>query len=139
MKPEIAILGIVIILLWGIWGFLYKYGVTRLGLLSTLLATSIFYSVLNVLIIGYLYKRGVGLPLEGTTAILLTGTAAGVTASILFLYALTKYPGSVVIPLTALYPAVSVVLAILILKEDINRLNGIGIVLAVIAGYLLSR
>lgn len=139
MKLELAVLGLVIILLWGFWGFLYKYGVTRLGLLSTLLATSIFYSVLNVLIIGYLYKRGVALPIEGTTAILLTGTATGVAASILFLYALTKYPGSVVIPMTALYPAVSVVLAILILKEDISKINGIGIVLAVIAGYLLSR
>lgn len=139
MKPELMILGFAIIMLWGFWGFLYKYGVTRLGLLSTLLATSIFYSALNVLIIVYLYKRGVSLPLEGTTAILLTGTAAGVAASILFLYALTKYPGSVVIPLTALYPAVSVVLAILILKEDITKVKAVGIVLAVMAGYLLAK
>jgi transporter family protein len=139
MRPELAILGLVIILLWGLWGFLYKYGVTRLGLLSTLLATSIFYSVLNVLVIIYLYNRGVSLQFGGTTAILLTGTAAGVAASILFLYALTKYPGSVVIPLTALYPAVSVVLAILILKEDVTRIKAAGIALAVFAGYLLSK
>lgn len=139
MKPELMILGFAIIMLWGLWGFLYKYGVTRLGLLSTLLATSIFYSALNVLVIVYLYKRGVSLPLEGTTAILLTGTAAGVAASILFLYALTKYPGSVVIPLTALYPAVSVLLAILILKEDITKVKAVGIVLAMTAGYLLAK
>lgn len=139
MKPELAILGFVIIILWGFWGFLYKYGVTRLGLLSTLLATSIFYTVLNVLIITFLYRRGVSLPMEGTTAVLLTGTAAGVAASILFLYALQKYPGSVVIPLTALYPAVSVLLAILILKEDISKVNAFGIGLAIVAGYMLSR
>jgi transporter family protein len=139
MKPELLILGFVIIMLWGLWGFLYKYGVTKLGLLSALLATSIFYSVLNVLVIAYLYKRGVSLPMEGTTAILLTGTAAGVAASILFLYALTKYPGSVVIPMTALYPAVSVVLAILILKEDVTKVKAAGIVLAMVAGYLLAK
>ena len=139
MKPELAILGFVIIILWGLWGFLYKYGVTRLGLLSTLLATSIFYTVLNVMIITFLYRRGVALPMESTTAILLTGTAAGVAASILFLYALTKYPGSVVIPLTALYPAVSVLLAILILKEDITKVKAVGIVLAMTAGYLLAK
>lgn len=139
MKPELAIIGFTIIILWGFWGFLYKYGVTRLGLLSTLLATSIFYSVLNVLVIIFLYRRGVTLPMEGTTAILLTGTAAGVAASILFLYALTKYPGSVVIPLTALYPAVSVVLAILILKEDITKVKVVGIVLAMFAGFLLAK
>lgn len=139
MKPELAILGLVIIILWGLWGFLYKYGVTRLGLLSALLATSIFYTLLNIIVIAYLYSRGVNFPMESTTAVLLSGTAAGATASILFLYALQKYPGSVVIPMTALYPAVSVVLAILILKEDINKINGIGIVLAIVAGYLLSR
>ena len=139
MKPELAILGFVIIILWGLWGFLYKYGVTRLGLLSALLATSIFYTVLNILIITFLYRRGVALPMESTTAVLLTGTAAGVAASILFLDALQKYPGSVVIPLTALYPAVSVLLAILILKEDISKVNAFGIGLAIVAGYMLSR
>ncbi len=139
MKPELAILGVTIILLWGFWGFLYKYGVMRLGLFGALFATSVFYSVLNVLVIAYLYKRGVSFPMEGTTAILLTGTAAGVAASILFLYALQRYPGSVVIPMTALYPAVSVVLAVLILKEDIKAINAVGIGLAVVAGYLLSK
>lgn len=139
MKPELVILGFVIIILWGTWGFLYKYGVVKAGLLSTLLATSIFYTVFNVLVITYLYRKGTSLPVESTTLVLMAGTATGVTASILFLYALQKYPGSVVIPMTALYPAVSVVLAILILKEDIKAVNAAGIALAIIAGYLLSK
>ncbi len=139
MKPELMLVGLAIILLWGMWGFLYKYGVVKLGFLSALLATSIFYTVLNVLVITYLYRRGVTLPVEGTTAILLTGTAAGVAASILFMYALQKYPGSIVIPMTALYPAVTVVLAVLILREDIKAVNAVGIVLAIVAGYLLAK
>ncbi len=139
MKPELMLVGLAIILLWGMWGFLYKYGVVKLGFLSALLATSIFYTVLNVLVIIYLYRRGVALPVEGTTAILLTGTAAGVAASILFMYALQKYPGSIIIPLTALYPAVTVVLAALILREDIKAVNAAGIVLAIVAGYLLAK
>ncbi len=139
MKPELMLVGLAIILLWGMWGFLYKYGVVKLGFLSALLATSIFYTVLNVLVITYLYRRGVTLPVEGTTAILLTGTAAGVAASILFMYALQKYPVSIVVPLTALYPAVTVVLAVLILREDIKAVNAAGIVLAIVAGYLLAK
>lgn len=139
MKPELMLVGLAIILLWGLWGFLYKYGVVKLGFLSALLATSIFYTILNILIITVLYRRGVTLPVEGTTAILLTGTAAGVAASILFMYALQKYPGSIVIPMTALYPAVTVVLAVLILREDIKVVNAVGIALAIVAGYLLAK
>ncbi len=139
MKPELTILGLAIIILWGMWGFLYKYGVVKLGLLSALLATSVFYTVFNVLVITYLYRRGTILPVESTTLVHIAGTAAGVTASILFLYALQKYPGSVVIPMTALYPAVSVVLAVLILKEEIKVINAAGIALAIVAGYLLAK
>lgn len=139
MKPELAILGFAIIILWGLWGFFYKYGVVKIGLLRALLVISIFYTVFNILVITYLYRKGVSLPVENTSVILMAGTVAGVAASILFLYALQKYPGSVVIPMTALYPAVSVVLAVLILKEDITRVKAVGIVLAVIAGYLLSK
>jgi len=76
---------------------------------------------------------------EGTTAILMMGTAAGVAASLLFMYALQKYPGSIVIPMTALYPAISVILAILILNEEIKAVNAVGIVLAIVAGYLLVK
>jgi transporter family protein len=113
--------------------------VVKAGLLSALLATSMFYTVFNVLVITYLYRRGTLLPVESTTLVLMAGTAAGVTASILFLYALQKYPGSVVIPMTALYPAVSVVLAVLILKEEIKVINAAGIALAIVAGYLLAK
>jgi transporter family protein len=139
MKPELVLIGGVIILLWGMWGFLYKYGVVKLGLLSAVLAVSVFYTILNVVIITYLYRRGVRLPVEGTTAILMMGTAAGVAASLLFMYALQKYPGSIVIPMTALYPAISVILAILILNEEIKAVNAVGIALAIVAGYLLVK
>lgn len=139
MKPELAVIGLVIVILWGFWGFLYKYGVVKLGLFRALLVISIFYTVFNVLVITYLYRKGVSLPVEGTTGVLIVGTAAGVAASILFLYALQRYPGSVVIPMTALYPAVSVVLAVLILKEKISIVNASGIALAIIAGYLLAK
>ena len=139
MKPELILVGVVIILLWGVWGFLYKYGVVKLGLLSAVLVASVFYTILNIIVITYLYSRGVRLPVEGTTAILMMGTAAGVSASLLFMYALQKYPGSIVIPMTALYPAVSVVLAILILNENIKAVNALGIALAIVAGYLLVK
>jgi transporter family protein len=139
MKPELVVLGFAIIIVWGLWGFLYKYGILKLGFLRALFIISVFYTVLNILVITYLYRMGVGFPMEGTAVVLMAGTAAGVIGSILFMYALQKFPGSIVIPMTALYPAVSVVLAVLILKEDIKTINVIGIALAIVAGYLLSK
>lgn len=139
MRPELAVVGIIIVLLWGLWGFLYKYGIMRIGLPSAIFAISVFYTMFNVAVIVYLYRRGVGLPFESTTAILMAGTAAGVAASLLFMYALQKYPVSIVIPLTALYPAVSIVLAVLILGEELKAINAAGIVLAIIAGYMLAK
>lgn len=139
MRPELAVVGIIIVLLWGLWGFLYKYGIMRIGLPSAIFAISVFYTMFNVAVIVYLYRRGVGIPFESTTVILMAGTAAGVAASLLFMYALQKYPVSIVIPLTALYPAVSIVLAVLILGENLKAINAAGIVLAIIAGYMLAK
>lgn len=139
MKAEISMLGLSVIILWGLWGFLYKYGVIKLGLFRAIFVTSVVYLVLNVAIISYLYYHGVGFPIETTSIALSLGTIFGVGAGLLFMYALQKYPGSIVIPLTALYPGVSAVLAILILKEEIKAMNSLGIVLAVVAGYLLIK
>ncbi len=45
---------------------------------------------------------------------------------------------SVVIPLTALYPAVTVAMAAVLLKEKPNPYQAVGIVLAIVASVLLS-
>ena len=138
MKPDINILGFVIIIMWGFWGFLYKYGIDRLGLLPAILVTNVVYTVGNIVIVVYLVRRGVAFPVEGTTALIGLGTVFGLSAALLFMYALNHYPGSTVIPLTAVYPAVSVVLAITILHEEVKAVNMLGVVLAVIAGFLLT-
>ncbi len=139
MKLEISVLGSVIIILWGLWGFLYKYGVDKLGLLPALFVTNAVYTITNIAILAYLYHRGVGFPFAQPAAMLTLGTVVGVAASLLFMFALERYPGSIVIPLTALYPAVSAVLAMLILDERIKPTNAAGIALAILAGYLLTR
>ncbi|WP_457554488.1 EamA family transporter [Candidatus Pyrohabitans sp.] len=139
MRLEISLLGAAVILMWGLWGFLYKYGIDRLGLFRALFVTNIVYMLSNFAILAYLYSRGVNLPFSQPAALLALGTLMGVAASLLFMFALERYPGSIVIPLTALYPAVSAVLAVLILGERIKAENAAGIALAIVAGYLLTR
>jgi drug/metabolite transporter (DMT)-like permease len=45
---------------------------------------------------------------------------------------------SVVFPLTGMYPLVTIILARLLLKERLNRIQGLGIALALVAIYLFS-
>ena len=139
MKTEISLIGLVVIILWGCWGFLYKYGVLKAGLMRAILFTNIVYSLTNFVIIGYLLKKGIGLPDSSAALILTLGTISGVLGSLLFMYALERFPGSTVIPLTALYPALSSVLAVVFLREKLEPTTVLGIGLAVVAGYLLTR
>ncbi|MFH1774297.1 MAG: DMT family transporter [Methanobacteriota archaeon] len=138
MKTEVATLGLVIIIFWGIWGFLYKLGISKIGLGRALLWSSMTYGLTNLIIISFLLHRGISLSGSGSWLIV-AGSIFATAGSLLFLFALQKYPVSIVLPLTALYPAVSVVLGILILREELKPLSAVGILLAIVAGYLLSK
>ena len=68
-------------------------------------------------------------------------TVAGAIASVgwlIFAVLLTQMEASVVVPLTALYPALTAVLAIALLHEDASPKKLLGIGLSLIAAYLLS-
>jgi transporter family protein len=68
----------------------------------------------------------------------LTGVL-GSTGNIAFFQALvTGGRASIVIPITALYPVVTVVLALLFLHERLGNLQKIGLLLAVVAMCILS-
>ncbi len=58
--------------------------------------------------------------------------------TVTFIMALKLKPASLVVPLTALYPLVTVVLSMLVLNETITLKSALGIVFAVIAVILLA-
>lgn len=138
MRADVALLGIAVIVSWGLWGFLYKLGILRIGLMRVLLWSSITYGISNVLVLLFLINRGVSLSSSGI-GLAVAGSAFATIGSILFLFLLQRYQVGIVVPLTALYPAVSVLLGILVLKEELKPVNALGILLALAAGYLLSR
>ncbi len=74
---------------------------------------------------------------RGLWAALVAGVFGG-AGYVLFMKAVQEGKASVVIPLTALYPAVTVALAVLLLGEGMTMLRAAGIALAVIAAVLLS-
>ena len=73
----------------------------------------------------------------GITAAFLTALF-GVFGIVIFFFALSKTKASILVPLTALYPVVTIILSFVFLKEKVTLVQGIGIVRAIAASVLLS-
>lgn len=59
--------------------------------------------------------------------------------TVLFIVALQSGKLSIIVPLTALYPAVTVLLSIFFLKESLESREIIGIIFAILSGVLLAK
>jgi len=137
--PKWLIYSVLTILLWGVWGVQSKVMVQRI--------TPMLNQVIFTL--GLLPVAGLFLALrtragsqkdsgKGRAYAFLTGILGG-TGNIAFYEALGRGgSASVVVPLTCLFPAVTVVLACWWLKERINVCQQIGLIVALVAIIILS-
>jgi transporter family protein len=138
MSLNILIMGVAIIVFWGVWGFLAKVAQARIGnqlLIWYLLAMA-------VILLLYLAVTGELWPLRLDGGGIALGAAVGVTAAagtVLFYLILAQSPTSFVIPLTSLYPAVTAALGVWLLKEELTWNRVIGVTLAVATVFFLSR
>jgi transporter family protein len=123
--------------LWGVWGFLGKVAAQNLPAQVVYLLTISGHLV----VVAFILKEGLG-PVSwqpwGVGAALGSGIAMAV-ALLFFLKALARGPALVVVPLTALYPAVTVVLSWIFLREALNLRHLAGLALALAAVWLLSK
>ena len=136
MVQEWLVFSLISLVMWGLWGVFAKMATSsgldwkQISVVSTLVAT-----VANVLI--YLvYRPVIDFKNIGFFYALLVG--ATIIGGYTFYMALSSGKASVVVPLTALYPIITVVLSFLILKESINLTQGLGIILAIASIVLLS-
>lgn len=132
-----TILSIAVILLWGIWAFLFKIGVKLTGIKQALIWNNILAIFMSIGIILFLLPHA-ELRIGKGAFYVMIATAFGITGSIIWYIALEKSRASIVVSFTALYPLVTVILSSVFLKEKISLYNRIGIVFALIAGILLS-
>jgi len=135
---KFLIFAVLIILLWGFWGIASKISIGRIGM------QALFWSVIigDLFLVLYLLLSNQMLPLKTDKAgifIALLGGVAGTIALILVYLLLIDYPVGIVVPVTALNIVVTVILGMIILKEKISPENWVGIALAMISIYLLSR
>jgi transporter family protein len=123
--------------LWGVWGFLGKVA-------SQHLPSQVVYLLTisgHLAVAGCILAGGLG-PVAwnplGVGAALAAGIAMAV-ALLFFFEALAGGPAMVVVPLTALYPAVTVVLSRMFLQEALTLRHLAGLALALAAVWLLSK
>lgn len=125
------------ILFWGIWGVQSKLFLGHGNVYTAQVLATAGLALPAALALGS-DKRFAGSDRRrGLLYALLTGLLGGV-GNITFYMALVRGKASIVVPLTTLSPLVTVLLAVLVLRERINRRQWAGIAMAMAAIYLLS-
>jgi transporter family protein len=133
--PAWLIFSLLTLLLWGGWGVLSKIlGATLSPVQIQVLSTLGVLPVVLVLAMARDLRRGTR-PRRGAALAFASGVLVGL-GNLAYYEALAKGgKASSVAPLTALYPAVTIVLAIVFMREriSISQLTGIGLALVAIA------
>jgi transporter family protein len=140
--PAWLLWSVVTILLWGAWGLVSKIASDGVDAYVNQLLYTAGLAPLMVFVAWTVWKRS---PREEPAArrkgvfwAFLTGILGGL-GNLAFFQALVKGgKASVVAPVTALFPMVTVLLAMLFLKERLGKVQWVGLALAFVAIYLLS-
>lgn len=129
---------LVTIVLFGVWGFVSTEVTTHVAPLTVqVLSTIGLLPVAFVLFLSTNLKKGSSFG-RGIILATLTGVLGGSGNIAMYKALQLGGEGSAVIPLTGMYPLVTVILARFLLKEKLNRIQSLGIVLALGAIYLFS-
>jgi bacterial/archaeal transporter family protein len=124
------------IFMWGFWGFLSKIGADAAGPLQMQILFTL--GMLPVAIAMLLHARTkVDRNRGGIVYGLLCGIATG-AGTLGYYAALRHQSASVVTPVTGLFPVLTVVLAFVLLRERLNRVQITGMILALASVVILS-
>jgi len=137
--PHWLFFSLLSMLLWGLWGLISKLAVELTSPLQNQVVSTLGL-VLSVTLFARSKNLGVGTAnRRGAFWAFVTGLCGGIGNVALFLSFSHGGKASVVVPLSGVYPLVSVVLAMLLLKEKLNRVQVAGIGLALGALVLLNE
>jgi bacterial/archaeal transporter family protein len=129
--------GIVLLVLFGVWGITAKFALREIGLQIVIWAQVASTAIFPLYFL--LFKDLLPLKLEIGAIIwaLITG-ALGIGGTMMLYLMLRVAPTSIVIPISALYPVITVTLSFLILREQITPQQWLGILFALAAIVLFS-
>ncbi|MBI3273109.1 MAG: DMT family transporter [Planctomycetes bacterium] len=126
-----------VIVVWGFWGFFNKLAAQTLQARPAVVWSCIFTTLVNVLILGWLLRSGVTIRWERGVALAGMGALTAGVAFVVWMSTLERADACRVIPLTALYPAVTLLLMVATGRERLRPINLLGVLLALVAGALI--
>lgn len=125
------------LLCWGFWGVFSKIANTYLPSWVIFVTEALVYVLVGSIVWG-LQRFAVPWSSPGLAAAVAAGLCGG-GGLFFFLKALSGGPASVVVPLTSLYPLITVVVGVTCLAESLTTRHLAGIILAAAAVWLLSK
>ncbi len=121
---------------WGVWALLPKIAVRYLDPASALLYQALGVALVAIIV---LLSTGGKPAFDGRgVAAAVVGGALGILGSLAYLHAVARGPVSLIATLTALYPAATIVLAMVLLQESLSLRQGLGLLLGIVAMVLIS-
>jgi transporter family protein len=126
---------LIIVFAWGLWAFLPKIAVRYISPPSAL----IYEVMIGAVIAIFLWRRvkpEITIRHKGSIYAFINGVI-GYGGVLFYIFAISKQDAILVAPLSATYPIVTLFLGAIFLKERLSRLNYIGILLALVAIYLI--
>lgn len=128
---------------WGVFGLFAKLTSNAVSPSSAILYDIAGVATVGVILAGYLWLLAPDFHLDlgwrGAAFGIITGIT-GLLGTVFLLLALRRGgQAAIVVPLTALYPLLTAVLALVILREAIGLRQGLGMVLALVAIWLMAR
>ena len=135
---DFATLGLLIVTIigWGVWGYLQKIGISRIGAESSLLLNS--STTLSVVIAYLALTRRLQIPRSGSVIYPILGGASAAIGTIAFFTALRTTPVSIARPIAGLFVLVTAFLGFFFLGEALTLRQYAGVGLAMVAIILLS-
>ena len=127
---------LVAMICWGIWGLLMKLASKYFSWYQIFIVTSIVTVIASVTIFVF-FRPIVNIHSLGFAYALLAGVLGSI-ALVAFNYAIEVGKSIIVVPLTALYPVVTISLSYFVLHEEISLIKAVGIVLGLVAILLVS-
>lgn len=129
------------LILWGFWGYTSKLAANEVewkySIIFFTLGVALSTLILNIALIKNSFMSLTILN-KGSFYALISGVTCLLGVAAVYI-ALEKGKASLVIPFTALYPLITILLSVILLKEKIGLTQGFGIILAIIAIFLMSK
>lgn len=139
MSTDTPFLLILALLGWGVGSFLSKIAADRIGGIAVFW-DMVGYTVVTIIYAIMAYKPAAFAVTDSTgVAMAALSGIIGAAGAVAFYLLMVQKDASVVAPLTAVYPAVTAILAFLFLRESVSSVKILGILFAVASVYFLSR